>query len=61
MMPSASYVWRAGFKTRLAAELALVADLEEGRVSEAENPIVRSYLWNRQEPRKYLIQLKHDF
>ena len=61
MMAKASYVWRAGFKTRLAAELALVADLEEGEVSEAENPIVRSYLRNCQAPRKFLIQLSHDF
>lgn len=43
-MPKASYVWRAGFKTRLAAELALIADLEENEISEAEPPIVRSYL-----------------
>lgn len=60
-MSIASYGWRAGFKTRLAAELALVTDLEEGEVSEAENPIVSSYLWNRHEPRKFLIQLSHDF
>jgi hypothetical protein len=60
-MPKASYVWRAGFKTRLAAELALIADLEENEISEAETPIVRSYLWNCQQPRKFLIQLSHAF
>ena len=60
-MAKASYVWQAGFRTRLAAEIAMIADLEEGTISEAESPIVRSYLRNCQEPRKFLIQLSHDF
>lgn len=60
-MAQACYVWRAGFKTRLAADLALIADLEEGQISTTEKPTVKGYRYNESSPRKYLIQLSHDY
>ncbi len=60
-MGLANYVWRAGFKTRLSAELALIADMEEGHLSAAERPSVHGYRYEETAPRKYLIQLSHQF
>jgi hypothetical protein len=60
-MAQACYVWRAGFKARLAADLALIADLEEGQISTAEKPTVKGYRYSESSPHKYLIQLIHDY
>jgi hypothetical protein len=60
-MAQACHVWRADFKTRLAADQALIADLEKGQISTAEKPTVKGYRYNESSPRKYLIQLTHDY
>lgn len=54
-----TYVWCAGFKSRQAAESAWLAALEEGQASACELHAIRSYRFEPDQPRRWLIELTH--
>lgn len=53
------YVWSAGYKTKEAAESAWLSALEEGQASHCEFHRIRSYRFDPDKPRRWLIELKH--
>lgn len=54
-----TYVWCAGFKSLQAAQYAWIAALEEGQASACELHAIRSYRFEPDQPRRWLIELTH--